>query len=157
MKHSWKTGLSFGFTSGIITTLGLIVGLHSSTHSYLVVISGIVVIAISDALSDAMGIHFSEESENKHSEVEIWESTIATFSSKFFFSMTFILPFLFFQLDIAILACVIWGLSLITLFSIIMAKRQGVKPYKPVMEHLLITVAVVIITHYVGHWVSGLG
>ena len=28
MKHSLKTGFSFGLTSGIITTLGLMVGLH---------------------------------------------------------------------------------------------------------------------------------
>ncbi|GAI31399.1 unnamed protein product, partial [marine sediment metagenome] len=38
MKHSIKTGFSFGLTSGIITTLGLMVGLHSSTGSKLVVI-----------------------------------------------------------------------------------------------------------------------
>jgi len=37
MKHSLKTGFSFGLTSGIITTLGLMVGLHSGTHSRLAV------------------------------------------------------------------------------------------------------------------------
>ncbi len=81
MKISIRKGFSFGLTSGIITTLGLIVGLHSSTHSAAVVISGILIIAIVDALSDAIGIHISEESEIKHSTKEIWESTITTFSS----------------------------------------------------------------------------
>jgi len=156
MRHSWKTGLSFGFTSGIITTLGLIVGLHSSTHSRLIVVGGILVIAISDALSDAMGIHFSEESENKHSEREVWESTMATFFSKFFFSLTFVIPFLLFQLGAAIIICIIWGLSLITMFSFYMAKRQGINPQKPVVEHFLIAVAVIVITHYVGDWVATL-
>ena len=33
MKHSVRTGLSFGLTSGVITTLGLMVGLHAGTHS----------------------------------------------------------------------------------------------------------------------------
>jgi hypothetical protein len=64
MKHSWKVGLSFGLTSGIITTLGLMVGLNSSTNSKLVVIGGIMTIAIADSPSDALGIHVSEESEN---------------------------------------------------------------------------------------------
>jgi len=41
MRHSLKTGLSFGLTSGIITTIGLMVGLNSGTHSKLVVIGGI--------------------------------------------------------------------------------------------------------------------
>jgi hypothetical protein len=33
MKSSFGMGLSFGLTSGVITTLGLIVGLHAGTHS----------------------------------------------------------------------------------------------------------------------------
>ena len=52
MKHSLKTGLSFGLTSEIITTLGLMVGLNSSTHSDLVVIGGILTIAIADGFLD---------------------------------------------------------------------------------------------------------
>ena len=32
MRESVKTGISFGLTSGVITTLGLMVGLHSGTH-----------------------------------------------------------------------------------------------------------------------------
>jgi len=87
MKHSLKIGFSFGLTSGIITTLGLIVGLHSGTHSKLVILGGILIIAIADAFSDALGIHISEESEGKHTTKEIWESTIATFLAKFVFAL----------------------------------------------------------------------
>ncbi|MBU4493627.1 MAG: hypothetical protein KKA61_04610, partial [Nanoarchaeota archaeon] len=125
MKLSVRKGFSFGLTSGIITTLGIIVGLHSSTHSTIVVIGGIVVIAIADALSDALGIHISEESEIKHSTREIWESTISTFLSKFVFALTFIIPFLLFSLSAAIIASVIWGFSLITMFSLYLAKQQN--------------------------------
>jgi len=53
MKASFKTGLSFGLTSGVITTLRLMVGLHSGTRSRTVVIGGILTIAIADAMSDA--------------------------------------------------------------------------------------------------------
>ena len=66
MEHSFRVGMSFGLTSGIITTLGLIVGLHSGTHSKLAVIGGILTIAMADAFSDALGIHVSEESEATH-------------------------------------------------------------------------------------------
>jgi len=74
MRHSIKMGFSFGLTSAIITTLGLMVGLHSGTHSKLVILGGIFTIAVADAFSDALGIHVSEESENKHSAKEIWVS-----------------------------------------------------------------------------------
>ena len=63
MKDSLRTGICFGLTSAVITTLGLMVGLHSGTHSRLVVLGGILTIAIADAFSDALGIHMSEESE----------------------------------------------------------------------------------------------
>jgi len=49
MKHQLKTGVSFGLTSGIITTLGLMVGLHSGTQSRIAVVGGILTIAIADA------------------------------------------------------------------------------------------------------------
>ncbi len=57
MKESLKGGLSFGTTSGIITTLGLIVGLSAGTHSTLAIVGGILSIAIADGLSESMSMH----------------------------------------------------------------------------------------------------
>lgn len=154
MKHSLKKGFSFGLTSGIITTLGLMVGLHSGTHSKLVVLGGILTIAIADAFSDALGIHISEESENKHSQKEIWESTMATFLSKFVFSLTFIIPLLLFQLSTAIIISVIWGLSLLSIFSFYIGQEQKIKTWLVIIEHLIIALVVIVITHYLGHWIG---
>lgn len=154
IKHSIKIGFSFGLTSGIITTLGLMVGLHSGTGSKLVVLGGILTIAIADAFSDALGIHIAEESENVHTPKEVWESTISTFFSKFLFALMFIIPILLFELSTAILVSVIWGLSVLSLISFSMAREQGKSPWKVVAEHLIIALVVVAITHYVGDWTS---
>ena len=154
LKHSLKIGLSFGLTSAIITTLGLMVGLYSGTHSKLAIIGGILTIAIADAFSDALGIHVSEESENKHTRKEIWQSTIATFLSKFIFALTFIIPVLLFELSIAVVISVIWGLSILCILSFRIAKGQKIRPCKAVLEHLIIAVAVIVITYYVGNWIS---
>ena len=155
INHSLKIGFSFGLTSGIITTLGLMVGLSSGTHSKLAVIGGILTIAIADSFSDAMGIHISEESENVHTAKEIWEATIATFTSKFVFALTFIIPVLLFkELSTAVSVSVIWGLSLLSVLSFVMAKQQKIKTWRPVVEHLGIAVIVIVITHYVGCWIS---
>ena len=113
MRHSIKTGLSFGLTSGVITVLGLLVGLHSGTGSKAVVMSGILIIAIADALSDAFGIHMAEESENVHSQKEIWESTFSAFISKLVVSLTFIVPFFIFSLSGAVIVSIVWGLLLL--------------------------------------------
>lgn len=154
MRHSLKTGFSFGLTSGIITTLGLIVGLHSGTHSRIVIIGGIITIAIADAFSDSIGIHICEESEGKHSTREIWESTISTLLSKFTFSISFIIPILFLSLSTAIIISLAWGFSLIGIFSYYTAKLRKSKPWKSILEHLAIALLVIVITHYVGIWVS---
>lgn len=154
MRHSFKTGFSFGLTSGIITTLGLIVGLHSGTHSKMVILGGILTIAVADAFSDALGIHVSEESENRHSIKEIWESTIATFMTKFLFAMTFIVPILILKLSTAIVVSIVWGLSLLTIFSYYLADEQKEKHWKVIAEHLVIALLVIVITHYLGDWIG---
>ncbi len=150
MKLSVKKGVSFGLTSGIITTLGLIVGLFSNTHSSVVIISGILVIAIADAMSDALGIHVSQESEKSNTEKEIWESTLATFLSKFFIALSFVLPILFLPLNIAVVACILWGIFLLVTFNYYIAKQKNVNPVGVIFEHLTIATIVIIVTYYVG-------
>ena len=87
MKNSVKKGLGFGLTSGIITTLGLIVGLSSGTNSKSVVIGGILVIALADAFSDSLGMHISEEANRKNKTKDVWESTFSTLIFKFIFAV----------------------------------------------------------------------
>ncbi len=156
MKHSNKKGFSFGLTSGVITTLGLMVGLHSSTHSTLAVIGGILTIAVADAFSDAFGMHVSEESENQHTTKEIWEATLSTFFSKFIFALTFAVPVLLLNLNAAMIISIIWGLLLITIFSFYLAKEQQVKSGRVVLEHLIIALVVIIATHYLGDLIGKL-
>jgi len=154
MRHSLKTGFSFGVTSGVITTLGLMVGLYSGTHSKLVIIGAVLTIAIADAFSDALGIHISEESENKHTTAEIWQSTISTFLSKFFFAITFIVPVILFRLTLAIIVSAVWGLSLLGIFSFYIAKDQKANPWKAIIEHVLIAIVVIALTHFIGNWIG---
>jgi len=154
MKISIRKGFGFGLTSGIITTLGMVVGLDSGTHMKAVVLGGIFIIAIADALSDALGMHISEEYEAKHSRTEIWESTFATFFTKLIVALTFVVPVLLLELSTAIMASIIWGLSLIIIFSYFIAKQEKANPFPVVSEHLVIAVAVVIITHFVGDLVA---
>jgi len=154
MKHSLKVGFNFGLTSGIITTLGLMVGLHASTHSKLVVIGGILTIAIADALSDSMGIHMTEESEFTHTTKEVWESTFSTIFFKFVFSSVFIIPILLLKLSKAIVISIMFGLYLLFVNSFVIAREQNANPWKIIGEHLIIAVLVIITTHYIGHFIS---
>lgn len=155
MKASWTTGLSFGLTSGVITTLGLIVGLHSGTHSRMVVMAGIITIAISDAMSDALGIHISEEARNSGSARHVWEATLATFLSKFIVAMTFLFPILLYPLGEAIVISVMWGVLLLAALSYFVAGTQALSPWRAIVEHLIIACLVVAASYAIGYWVRG--
>lgn len=154
-ETSWKTGISFGLTSGVITTLGLMVGLHSGTHSRAIVISGILTIAIADAMSDALGIHVSVESKNSVPVSQVWEATLATFAAKFVVSATFVVPVVISPLDQAMVIRIVWGLFLLTFLSFFIARAQTIAPWKVIGEHLLIALCVVAMMHAVGDWVNG--
>ena len=154
MKLSVRKGFSFGLTSGVITTLGLMVGLNASTHSKLVIIGGIISIAIADAFSDALGIHVSVESEIKYSRKQIWAATFSTFLAKFVFALTFIVPVIIFKNSMAIIIGAIWGIFVLSVYSFYLAKRQKIQPWKVIAEHLLIAFLVIIITQIVGLWIG---
>jgi len=151
MKTScFKTSFSFGIASGVITTLGLMIGLYSSTYSRGVVLGGILTIAVADSCSDAISMHFSEESEGVHTNKEIWLSTFLTFLSKFIVTLSF-LPLLFmFPLDIGMILNIVWGFLILSVFSYIIAKRQQNNPIKAIIEHVLIMGIVICITYYLG-------
>lgn len=140
--------------SGVITTLGLMVGLNSGTGSRLAVTGGILVIAIADAFSDALGVHVAEESKNDTSTRAVWEATLATLVSKAVFSLSFLVPLLIFDLSTAVIVAIAWGLSLICILSYVIARASNKAPVNVVMEHLLIAVGVIVITHYLGEWVA---
>ncbi len=143
-------------TSGVITTLGLIVGLHAGTHSRAAVLGGILTIAIADSLSDALGIHLAEESKGVTPTLHVWESTVATLLSKFIIAATFAVPLLLFELGTSILVSLLWGLVILTALSFFMARAQHIPAWKVIGEHLLIAFSVVSVSYYVGLWVSDL-
>ena len=154
MSVSIRKGLSFGITSGVITTLGMVVGVNASTSSRLAVIAAIISIAIADAFSDAVAMHVSEESEGVHTRKDVWEATMATFLTKFAFAMTFVIPIWFLALDIAVLVDIIWGLLIMTVFNIFLARSQDERVLRVVFEHLTIAIVVVLITYTAGSFLS---
>lgn len=150
LRHSLQVGLSFGLTSGVITTLGLVVGLAAGTDSRLAVIGGILTIAVADGLSDALGIHVSEEAENVHSAGEIWTATVATFAAKFLIALSFLPPVLLLELRAAVVASVVWGGLILVVLSLFVARQRRVRALPVVLEHLAVAAAVVVATHLLG-------
>ena len=153
MKQSLKSGFSFGITSGIVTTLGLIVGLSSGTHSELAVIGGILSIAIADGLSESMSMHVSRKSENRD-RLYIWESTIATLFAKFIVTMSFAIPVLLTNLQTAVMIDIGWGLFLLVILSFLVSEYEGRKKWIDILQHLFVAILVVALSYGAGEWIN---
>ena len=126
-----RTGVFFGATSGVITTVGLIAGLHAGTESVVAVLGGILVIAVADAMSDALGIHIAEEANPDSTSNHIWAATFSTFVTKFIVAISFAVPILWLPLDTAVIVSIVWGLIVIALAELfprtITAKRSDTR------------------------------
>lgn len=153
MKDYLKTGFNFGIVSGTITTLWLMMWLTISSESVWVVIGGILTIAIADAISDAMGIHISEEAKTDDHKF-VWLATLFTFLFKFFSALTFLIPVIFFPLDTALLISIAWGLFLLSFLSWKIAKDKWESVWHVIFEHIWIACLVLVLTYFVGKIVA---
>jgi VIT1/CCC1 family predicted Fe2+/Mn2+ transporter len=149
-----RTGLFFGATSGVITTLGLIAGLNAGTHSMAAVLGGIFVIAVADSMSDALGIHLAEEADPNATSDHIWAATVSTFLNKLVFALSFAVPLLLLPLEQAVIASVVWGMLVIIVLSYFIARAQKASPVAIIAEHLGIALLVVVLSHLIGLWVG---
>ena len=149
-----RTGLFFGATSGVITTIGLLTGLNAGTKSLAAVLGGILVIAVADALSDALGIHLAEEANPDTTTGHVWSATISTFITKFLFAGSFAIPLLLLPLQTAVIVSIVWAMLVIALLSYFLAKSQGERALPVVLEHLGIAIVVVVLSQLIGAWVG---
>lgn len=159
-SHQLLTGISFGLTSAVITSLGMIVGLNSATSSRLAVGAGIIVMAVADGLADAMGLHLAEESEIengkvKHTPKEVWLTTAVTFFSVSGFCSTFAIPILLFPMKLAIFLAVSWGILLLVILNFYIARIKKERPLKLILQHILLAIFVIAISYEIGNLIKG--
>jgi len=129
-------------------------GLNAGTHSLAAVLGGILVIAVADAMSDALGIHLAEEADPSSTTEHSWAATVSTFLNKFVFALSFAIPLLLLPLDLAVMASVVWGMLVITVLSYFIARVQEASPIAIIVEHLAIALLVVVLSHFIGVWVG---
>jgi len=148
-----RSGLGFGVTSGILTTLGIIVGLTALGATQIIIIGGILTIAISDTISDSIGMNIAQRNSGCTSWRKAWSATLATFLSKSMVTISFILPQIIFSTVIALIVSCAWGALLLLLLSIGIAAQQKTWAGRIFVEYLIATALALAITYHVQHWI----
>ncbi len=139
-----------GATAAIITSMGLIAGLTQGENAKASIITGLLIVAIADNISDSFSIHIYKESEGATSK-DVRSTTFGNFTSRLILALTFILMVLFLPPLTALIVSSVWGLLLLGILSYLIAKDREAKPIIMVARHLLIALLVLAGSKFLGN------
>lgn len=140
---------SFGGTSGIVTSIGLIIGLGAAAAPKSAIVSGLLVVALADNLSDSLGIHMYQEAE-KLEERAALRTTLANFVVRLLFALTFVLIVALLPASHAAIVALAWGFLLLGLLSYVLARVRGVSSLSEVGKHFAVAVVVIAVSRVIG-------
>lgn len=148
------TNVSYGGTAGIVTSMSLIIGLDSASASTAAIVSGLLIVALADNLTDALSIHIYQESEHLAPR-EAFRSTVTNFAARLLVSLTFVLFVLLLPMASAILAVVAWGLCLIVALTTIIARERKANVAVEIAKHVSVALVVILASKAIGSWIMG--
>ena len=154
-KNFIPTKFSFGGTSGIITNLAIIIGLDTLANAKISIIGSLLVVALADNISDTLGIHIYQESEGL-SRKAVWISSFTNFLARFLVSLGFIFIIFLLPIKIAVITSIIYGFLVLSTVSYLISKRKKVSPWQPVIEHIMIALIVIFLSHYFSNFIISL-
>lgn len=146
-----KKGAGFGVPTSIVTILAVIAG-FSGLNDIRALTMAVLIIGIADSLSDAFGMHVSEEVEHGEGKRTLWVP-LGALLAKFLVAMSFIVIILVFKTDY-FLPAVAWGYGLIAILSWMSAKDHGENPWKAVLQHIVFATFVVLVSYGIGEVVG---
>jgi VIT1/CCC1 family predicted Fe2+/Mn2+ transporter len=141
---------SIGATAAITTSMGLIAGLTQGNNAKTGIITGLLIIAIVDNISDSLGIHIYKESEGA-SKQDINSFTYGNFVARLFLVFTFVLIVLLFSPYTAFIISSTWGLVLLAILSCLIAKSKKTSFLHEVVWHLSVALIVIIGSKLLGN------
>ena len=143
------TKVSFGGASAVVTSLGLIVGSAAAQTSRASLLEALLIVALADNLTDALGIHIYQESEKLEGH-HAFAATLGNFATRLAICGTFLLLVAALPAGSAVMVSLAWGLALLGLLTWLVARSRGVNPVSEVGKHLAIALAVIVMSVGIG-------
>ena len=141
--------MSFGGPAAIVTSTGLIVGLHTATVARSAIAGSLLIFALADNLTDSLGVHIYQESE-RPAEREAFRTTVANYLTRLLLALSFIALVLVVPSPGLIYVSVLWGLSLLSGLSYLVARARGVSPLCEIAKHCAVALAVIFLSKAIG-------
>jgi predicted membrane protein (TIGR00267 family) len=158
-------GVAFGTMDGLITILGVVIGIATATQSSgAVVISGLVA-GLANAFGNSFGFYASELAEraehiqeNQHvsSMAETRRSTLLAFAHSLVSTIVIVAPFVLFSLTYAMTASLILALALLFALGGLVGKFSHASPWKFGIRYVLLGLAGAALSFVVGEVVRNI-
>jgi len=152
-------GVAFGTMDGLITILGVVIGIASATqNSSVVIISGLVA-GLANAFGNSFGFYASELAEraehiqeNQHvsSMTETRRSTLLAFAHSLASTLVVVAPFVVFALTYAMIASLILALALLFALGAVVGKFSHASPWKFGIRYMLLGLAGAALSYVIG-------
>jgi len=144
---------SFGGTAAIVTSVGLIVGFGAASVSRATTVSGLLIIALADNISDSLSIHIYQESENLEARAA-FRATLSNFVARLLVVLSFVTIVLLFPRGYALATAMGWGFLLLGALSYVLARERRVSPLREIVKHFAVAIGVVVVSRVLGAWIA---
>ena len=149
----WPTRISFGGTAAIVTSMALIAGLDAANAGRTTIVSALLIAAVADNLTDSLSVHMYQESERLE-EREAFIGTLTNFATRFILCLSFVVIVTVFREHAAAVGGIVWGMSLLTVLTYILARHRKVSAMSELGKHLAVALVVVFVSKSIGHWIT---
>ena len=144
---------SYGSTAATVTSVGLIVGFDAASVSRAAIVSGLLIIALADNISDSLSIHVYQESENLETRTA-FRTTVANFAARLLVASSFIAIVMLVPMSLVPAASAIWAALLLGALSHVIARIRHVSSLSEMFKHVVVALAVVAVSRILGRWIA---
>ncbi len=151
MKPTW---FSFGGTAAIVTSMGLIVGLHGLPTSKASLVGSLLIIAVADNLTDSLSMHAYQEAENLPARKAL-QATVANFIARLLLGCSFAIWVVILPSWCVVWVALVWGFVLLSALTYWIARTRGANPAAEIGKHLAICGVVLTISRLLAYGIFG--
>ena len=144
---------SYGTTAAVVTSVGLIVGFAAASVSKAVVVSGLLIIALADNVSDSLSIHVYQESENLEARAA-FRATLTNFIARLVVALSFVGVVLALPIRVAQMAAIGWGIVLLAGLTYVLSRHRNVRASREILKHLIVAIVVIVVSRALGSWIA---
>jgi len=143
---------SFGGTSAIVTSMGLIIGLGAARASTATIVSGLLIVGFADNLTDSLSIHMYQEAERLE-ERAAFRATTSNFFARVLIALSFVGMVLLLPHTYGGIVVLSWGCLLLAMISYTVARVRGASPWRETAKHLGVAFLVIVVSRLIGAWI----